>query len=132
MSSLLHLLLTYADAVQPWFDPQRFGSLYGGIGGGALGLTGAFIGGFGSWAAQRGRHRGLVLGCMGVIGAYCLLSLLTGVAALILGQPYGIWYPLSLIGMVGALTCLGLIPMMRKRYSEAESRRMDAAALRRS
>jgi len=132
MSPILHLLLSQSDAVEPWFDPQRFGSLYGGIGGAALGLLGAFFGSFGSKAAQSGRHRGLVLGGMTAIALVCLLSLFAGITALLLGQPYGIWYPFGIIGLIGTVVFFGLLPVMRKRYADAETRRLDAASLRRS
>lgn len=130
--SALHLILSQSSAVEPWFDPQQFGTWFGAFGGAGVGLLGAFFGGFGAWAAQRGRYRGLVLGGMTLVGILCALTLLAGVAALILGQPYGIWYPLSLIGLIGGGCFLGLLPVMRKRYAEAETRRMEAAALRRS
>jgi hypothetical protein len=132
MSSLLHLLLTQSDAVEPWFNPERFGSLYGGIGGAVLGILGGVFGSFGSQAAQSGRHRSLVLGGMTIVALACMLSLFAGLMALLFGQPYGIWYPLGLIGLIGSVVFFGLLPVMRKRYAEAEGRRMDAAALRRS
>ena len=131
MSALLHLLSQSAPA-EPWFDPQQFGTYFGAFGGAAVGLLGAFFGGFGAWAAQRGRYRVLVLGSMAAVGGLCALFLLAGLAALIMGQPYGVWYPLSLIGLIGGGCFLGLLPVMRKRYAAAESRRMEAAALRRS
>lgn len=131
MNALLHLLAPFS-ATDPWFDPQKFGIYCGAFGGAGIGLLGAFFGGFGSWAAQRGRYRGLVLGGMALVGGVCVASLLAGIGALLLGQPYGIWYPLALIGLIGGGCFLGLLPVMRKRYAAAEARRMDAAALRRS
>jgi hypothetical protein len=37
-----------------------------------------------------------------------------------------------LIGLIGAGCFLGLLPTIRRRYAEAESRRMEAHALRHS
>jgi MFS family permease len=132
MNSLAHFLLCQSAAVEPWFDPHGFGVWYGSIGGATVGLLGGFFGAVGSWAAQRGKWRGAMLGGMAAVGGLCALSLLAGVAALILGQPHGVWYPLTLIGAIGGGCFLGLLPVMRKRYAEAEARRLDADALRRS
>ena len=132
MSPILHLLLSQSDAVEPWFDPQRFGSLYGGIGGAVVGVLGGLFGSLGSRAAQSGRHRALVIGGMTAVALACTVSLLAGIVALILGQPYGIWYPFGIIGLIGTVVFFGLLPVMRKRYADAESRRLDAASLRRS
>lgn len=128
----LFLLLQYSVAgATPWFDPQTFGTYAGALGGAGVGLLGAFFGGFGSWAAQRGRFRGLILGGMAVTGGLCAAALFAGILALAVGQPYGVWYPLALIGLIGGGCFLGLLPVMRKRYAEAEARRFEAEALRR-
>lgn len=130
--SLFACLQSTTEGVTPWFDPQAFGTWFGAIGGAGVGLLGAFFGSYGSWAAQRGRHRTLVLGGMGLIGGLCALSLLCGLLALVLGQPYGVWYPLALIGLIGGGGFLGLLPTMRRRYAGAETRRLEAESLRRS
>lgn len=132
MNPSLFALLQSSGGVAPWFDPQSFGTLFGAFGGAGVGLLGAFFGGFGSWAAQRGRFRGLVLGGMAVTGGLCAASLIAGLVALATGQPYGVWYPFTLIGLIGAGCSLGLLPVMRRRYAEAEARRLEAEALRRS
>lgn len=128
--SLFLAIQTSAEAVEPWFDPQTFGAYAGGFGGAGVGLLGAFFGGFGSWAARRGKFRGLVLGGMGVSGLLCVLSLAAGLVAVASGQPYAIWYPFTLIGAIGSGCFLGLLPVMRKRYTEAENRRFEAAGIR--
>jgi hypothetical protein len=129
--SFLAALLQASDT-QPWFDPQSFGTWFGALGGAGVGILGAFFGGFGGWAAPRGKHRSFVLGGMLAVGVACAFSLVAGLVALTMGQPYGVWYPLTLIGAVGAGCFLGLHPVMRRRYAEAESRRFEADALRRS
>ena len=131
---MLELLLAAApsaqEAAQPWFDPIRFGALYGGIvggGGGALiGLLGALAG----WLAPQGRGRAFVLGSMYFMLAFGLLNLAFGAVAWGLGQPYGIWYGGVLCGFVFTSLSFALIPVMRKRYAEAEQRLMQAAELR--
>ena len=60
------------------------------------------------------------------------ISSTANAAALIQGQPYGIWYPAVLCGVVFCGVTLGLIPVLRRRYAEAEQRLMEAADLRAS
>ena len=47
---------------EPWFDPIRFGVLYGGIGGSALGVLGGILGAASGYLAPRGKGRSLILG----------------------------------------------------------------------
>ena len=117
---------------QPWFDPIRFGALYGGIGGGVLGTLGGVLGAAAGTLAPKGKGRSFVLGAFTLLIYIGVGHLLIGAYALYTRQPYGIWYPLLLIG--GLLTILfsALRPAVRKRYEEAEARKMDAAAFRRS
>jgi hypothetical protein len=58
--------------------------------------------------------------------------LVLGLYALSVGQPYGIWYPLVLIGGVLTMLFAMLRPVVRKRYEEAEARKMEAAEFRRA
>lgn len=133
MTTLLSFIMQATTAGDsPWFDPAAFGTYFGAFGGALVGLLGAFFGGVGSWAAQRGKWRRLMLGGMATCGTVCALFLVAGIVAVTLGQPYGVWYPLTLIGLIGAGCFLGLLPTMRRRYAEAESRRMEAHALRHS
>src|SRR5207249_173699 len=56
--------------------------------------------------------------------------LVVGVAALLSGQPYPIWYPLVLGGGIIALVEGLLLPQIYRRYHEADERRRGAAELR--
>jgi hypothetical protein len=115
----------------PWFEPNTFGAWYGamagGVGGSLVGLWGALAG----TLAPRGKGRGLVLGGFGVFFVCGLASLGLGVAALASGQPYGIWYPPLMVGIVLSGVIGGLLPAVRKRYAEAEARRLEAEGIRR-
>lgn len=114
-----------------WWSGSTAGWI-GGLGGAGVGLLGALLGGVGGPLAQRGRCRSLVVG--GFIGGIvlCALSLLTGLVALALGQPYHVWYPLVLPGFVGTLVFGLLLPTVIKAYERVAQRRIDAESLRRS
>ncbi len=115
---------------EPWFNPNTFGALYGAIGvGGSLGgLLGAAAG----ILAPRGKCRTLILGAMVVLVAIGVVQLVLGIIALTSGQPYGIWYPMLLCGVIMTFVIGGLIPVVRMRYAQAEQRRIEAEAIRRA
>ena len=115
---------------QPWFDPVAFGALYGSIGGGVLGVLGGILGAASGYLAPRGKGRSFILGAFTTLLIIGILHLVVGLYALISGQPYGIWYALVLIGVILTAVMVGLLPVVRKRYTEAEARRVGAAALR--
>jgi hypothetical protein len=115
---------------EPWFDPIRFGALYGAIGGSALGVLGGVLGAASGYLAPRGKWRSLILGAFAALLIIGILNLVVGLYALVSGQPYGIWYVLVLTGTILTVVMGALLPVVRKRYTEAEARRMGAAALR--
>ncbi|MEZ6145136.1 MAG: hypothetical protein R3B91_06825 [Planctomycetaceae bacterium] len=87
-----------------------------------LGLLGALIGvlvGLG-----RARRFTLSIQILGIAaGTVCLIM---GVIALIAGQPYAVYYPLLLCGLIGSVV-LGLLrPVVKNRYAHEELRRMQA------
>jgi len=104
-----------------WFGSRTAG-LLGGIGGTLLGLWGALIG----IVASRGKARGFVLAsanAMLVIGVVCLVG---GIAALVTGQPYAVYYTLLLFGII----LVAVIGMLRRglvaRYEQLELQRMQS------
>ncbi len=104
----------------------------GAIGGSAVGILGAVIGCMAAMWVPKGMHRGLVLGLMGSLAAGGVAMLLIGIAAVVASQPYHVWYPLVLCGAILGLVCGINLPIVAMRYRQAEARRMDAEALRRS
>jgi hypothetical protein len=118
--------------MEPWFDPIKFGAWYGGVGGGLLGSLGGALGAVAGKFAPQGKGRGFVMGAFTAFMLIGIAHLTLGICAVATGQPYGIWYPLVLIGFLLTVLFAALKPVVRKRYDEAESRRMDAASFRRS
>jgi hypothetical protein len=110
----------------PWFDPNVYawmpGALLGVIGGG---LGGPLIGTF----APQGKHKALVMGFLFTLLGVCALLAAAGSAAWAAGQPYGVWYGLGFPGVLGLIVFGALTPLVRKRYREAELRKMSAAGL---
>jgi hypothetical protein len=113
-----------------WWTNQQAG-LWGGIGGGLFGLLGGVLGTLVGVYAPKGRFKSLVLGLQyGMIGVGAV-SLVMGVLALSLHQPYAVWYPLTLLGLLMMAVCGGLLPQVLRTYRQAEQRRLDAQELRR-
>jgi hypothetical protein len=107
------------DASDLWTEWQS--GLIGGIGGSLVGLCGGLIGTLTNLARAR---RFTLAACWAIIIAGAI-SLATGVLALILGQPYHVWFPLLFGGVMSAVLA-GQLPGIRRRYSDAEMRRIKA------
>ena len=113
---------------EPWFDPNAFGGWYGGIAGGVGGSLIGFLGAI----AGSGKGKAFVLGAFWMFFVLGVLSLLIGLVALVIGQPWSIWSALCLVGVVYAGVCGPLIPGIKGRYRQAEQLRMDAESIRSS
>jgi hypothetical protein len=113
-----------------WWSTHT-GVFVGAIGGGGLGALAGCFGGLIGWLAPRGIARGPILIVHALFVAVGAVSLVAGITAVIMGQPYHVWYPLTLIG--GVLTCVmgSLLPVVLVRYRQAEHRRLEAEELRR-
>jgi MFS family permease len=118
--------------MEPWFDPIRFGAWYGGLGGGLLGGLGGILGALAGTLAPKGKGRSFILGAFTLMTVVGVGHLASGLYALSVGQPYGIWYPLVLIGAILTILFAALRPVVRKRYTEAEARKMAADGFRRA
>lgn len=114
----------------PWFDPNTFGGLYGAIVGGGGGTLFGIFGAVAGMLASRGQGRAFVFGGLLLFLVVGLANLAVGVYAVIMRQPYGIWYPLVLVGFIMTLLSSIFLPVMRLRYAQAEARRMSAEQFR--
>lgn len=116
-------------ATDAWWTGAQAGWI-GAISGSALGLVGAMIGVVGGVLAPRGKGRAFMLCMMGGGLLVCLAILVVGVVAIFLGQPYAVWYPCLLIGVMGIVVLGVLMPVMLNVYRQAERRQLEVRALR--
>ena len=112
-----------------WTDHQA--ALIGAIGGSIVGGLGGLFGTIAGICAPRGKWKRLVFGMTYTFIAAGWTLLAAGLIALLLRQPYGVWYPLLLGGGVLGLAMTALAPLVHLRYREAENRRLEAEQLRR-
>lgn len=103
-----------------WSDAT--GGLIGGIGGSILGLLGAAMG----LLVSRGAARRFVLGTMAAGVALGAILLTVGIVAVVMGQPFGVFYPLLLGGGLCLILCGVGLMTIRYRYAALELRRMEA------
>jgi hypothetical protein len=100
----------------------RDGAWLGAIAGSAIGLVGALLG----VLRSRGRAMRLcVVLAAGVMGVG-VVFLGLGVAALVAKQPYHVFYPPLLVGLIATVVMGGLLPTLRRATLEQEHRRMQA------
>ena len=95
-----------------WWTPETAGWI-GGAAGSASGIFGAVIG----TLCSLGRGRRFVIAGLLALGAAGLVLLTAGLAALALGQPYEVWYPLVLLGVIDPVVAFSLLPMLRRRFA---------------
>lgn len=131
MTLTLAFATELASAAVPWWSAEA-GNAIGVIGGGVLGVVGG--GGIGGLAvpllANRGRHKSVAIGLMLGVAVAGAGSLVAGMVALLMRQPYGVWYPLVLSGALASGLFGGLIPVILARYRTAERRAVQADLIR--
>jgi hypothetical protein len=120
-------LYQYASGVDPlqaagqWFD-DRSTALLGAIGGSLVGLWGALIG----ILAARGKARHFVLGSANVLLVIGIASFAVGIVAVAAAQPYAVYYPLLLIGVILAVVFGKLRGNLSARYEQLELKKMQS------
>ena len=104
-----------------WWSGGTAGLVFGGLGS-LLGIAGGLVG----VLASRGKARRLAMGLARGTLILGPLALAGGIAAAALGQPYEVWYPLALVGALCAGLGLYMPRLLRRRYEQAELRRMQS------
>jgi hypothetical protein len=104
-----------------WWSAAGGGWL-GGLGGSLLGLMGALAG----WLTHRRQGRRVVFSLLGLSTVLAIPLLIAGIVAVTLGQPYGVYYPLLLLGGLGTAIPLASWRAFRRQYETDELQRMRA------
>jgi hypothetical protein len=104
-----------------WWS-SSFGNKLGAYLGSLIGILAGIVG----WIGGKGKARGFVMASLWSLLVFGLCSLVAGVGALVLRQPYMVYYPLLLLGIISTAVSTSCIRAFRKRYEEAELRRMSA------
>ena len=108
-----------------WFDPNLWAWLPGTLFGCLGGLWGALAG----VLAPGGKARGFVIGTgMGLIAASAVM-LVVGAVGLAMKQPFWVWFAFVLPGLQGVFLLGFLLPMVARRYGEAEQGKIAARDL---
>jgi hypothetical protein len=113
--------LVVVDTSNQWWSEEQ-ANLYGGIAGGCLGVLGTLIGCLAAWGKMR--RLTLVLFTFGlVVGGGALVA---GLAAVACRQPWHVYYPLLLVGVIGVGVLGGNLWNLLRRYRADELRRIAA------
>lgn len=110
-------------------DGQWWGDRFAGWLGGIVGLTAGALGAVIGWLVSTGRARRLALGLLRALMLAGGVALVTGVAALVRGQPYAVYYPLLLFGGICAVVAAAVFRTARRRYEEIELRKITTMDL---
>jgi hypothetical protein len=102
--------------------PESTGGWVGGIFGTLLGLLGATIG----IGSKQGLSPRTCLVLVGVGLATGMGLLVAGLIAMLLGQPYPVYYPLLMVGVVAVVVLSITFPTIRAQARQRELRRMQA------
>ena len=113
--------------MEPWFDPQTAGKI-GGLVGSCFGIAGGVIGGSCWYLIQKGWKK-VFYGMYITVIAVGVIMLIVGVVAFFGGQPRHVWYVFGMPGLLVTFIFSSLFPMMRKRITEDELRKMQAKDL---
>ena len=94
----------------------------GSLGGCFVGLMGGVLGVFGGLV----KARRFVLGLMKGMIVAGVVSLVVGVIALVKSQPWGVYYPLLMLGLITTGVFAGNFRAVRRRYEQKELRKIES------
>ena len=107
-----------------WWSPVTSGKI-----GGILGLLGGLLGaaiGFCGPLVAKGKAKGATFGLLILMAVSGLILLMFGSIAFFGGQPYHVYYPLALTGLLELILGLVFIFLLKRRYAQVEMHRMKA------
>jgi hypothetical protein len=120
-------LIQYASHEDPLAqEGQWWGVATGGLVGGVLGSVLGCLGGLIGWFGSKAKARRFVIGALACLMILGIASLVLGGVALFRSQPYTVYYPLVLLGIIATLVPAFALPLARKRYMGLELRKMRA------
>ena len=110
-----------AESAAGWWTNQQ-GGIVGGVVGSLLGILGGLIGWSAAWRKSQKLtmglcHAGIAIGCV------CLA---TGAIAAVLQQPFHVYYPLLLAGIISVSVIGANLRTVSQRFQADEFRRMQA------
>jgi hypothetical protein len=104
---------------QSWWTERTSGLVFG-ILGSCIGVLGAVVG----ILTSLGKARSLVMALLNLFLVVGTASFAGGIVAFVQEQPYAVYYPLLLIGLLCTVIPLGLRRSIRKRFEDLELRKM--------
>lgn len=113
--------------MEQWFD-QKTAGIIGALIGCVLGSTGALMGCCCNTFVRKGWKKFSLIIFTTVI-AVCVILIITGIVAAANEQPYHVWYPLLFPGFIGTAIFSSLFPIVRKRFTESELRKLQSKDL---
>jgi uncharacterized membrane protein len=102
--------------MQPWFDANHYAWIPGTV----FGAVAVLLGALAFWLVPQGRAKAFIVRSWIGLWIVALGLLVTGLVAVVTGQPWGIWYCFLLPGVVGVSVLGGDLLIILKRYREAE------------
>jgi hypothetical protein len=114
-----------------WWTPEQGGMIGAMLGAGVGVLLGGIGGGVCAPLAVRGKAKRFVFAFLGAITVMGAALLVGSVVAMAVGQPYHVWYPILLPGVLSAPLGSFMLWIMRRSYRQHDERRLAAEELRR-
>lgn len=108
-----------------WSD--RTGGLIGGVAGALLGV---YIGCVLAPLTAKGRARTFTLSSFTLLGTCAVVCVIAGLIAMLGSQPYAVYYPLLLLGLMGIFFGFGGLLAALRQYRDHELRKMTALDVR--
>ena len=114
-------LSTNKVATHGWWTEKQ-GGMIGGIGGSVIGCFGGLLGCLGGM----GKARKFVLAMAKIFIVLGIFLTIAGLVAVVLRQPYAVWYTLLLPGVILTSVFWALLRPIKRRYDDLEIRRMTS------